>query len=603
VVSISQLQEIPSKNMVLLVGPPGAGKSTFCEQVVLQNLAMDRDIIYVTTERDPSKAEDALKERGLGEVEPGLVYFVDAYSETVGVSVSDRPDTARADCEDLSSISVAISKLQERVGKKGVLLVFDSLTSPYMFSGSEVLRFMRRTLSGVAAEGNSVLVCMDEGCGKEEDLTVMMTIAEGIIKMEVEDGLRVLNVVKHPVVKPARVAVPTDKIGEKRMMDLELQDLEMIRRSLEALQSGAQTRMEVGRYVNIFWPNFAHWSGMLWDPKRFPQMIYDFWVLIFGSFWRDMIPMFPWQMKLFMKLFVPKSFSKPKDMKKLLNLYDRMLMKTERGGIMEYLEDVSKSDEHYFRVYESPECCGIEKVGTTLSLLIPPCVAGFCKGLEKEERNWNAVETKCIGLGDPYCEFKVVPGEIDELKTSLKKESSVIERVHDHLMQHMVEFLLEGKPLVERPRLGSDFLMMGEMALPAMARERYRMAMRMGGAKSGKEIGERLMDAGIGEDEAVNRILHFLEYCKVGEVTADETIRIKDNCESYALRNYTEKWEEPLCAFTTGLLRNYTEKWEEPLCAFTTGFLNGFFSTIKNQHVKETKCIAMGDPYCEWEFR
>jgi predicted hydrocarbon binding protein len=46
-----------------------------------------------------------------------------------------------------------------------------------------------------------------------------------------------------------------------------------------------------------------------------------------------------------------------------------------------------------------------------------------------------------------------------------------------------------------------------------------------------------------------------------------------------------------------------TKKQEEPTCYFTTGFINGFFSTIRNQHVKETKCIAMGDPYCEWEFR
>jgi len=41
---------------------------------------------------------------------------------------------------------------------------------------------------------------------------------------------------------------------------------------------------------------------------------------------------------------------------------------------------------------------------------------------------------------------------------------------------------------------------------------------------------------------------------------------------------------------------------EKPSCFFTTGFLNGFFSAVKNQHVKETKCIAVGDPYCEWEF-
>ena len=45
-----------------------------------------------------------------------------------------------------------------------------------------------------------------------------------------------------------------------------------------------------------------------------------------------------------------------------------------------------------------------------------------------------------------------------------------------------------------------------------------------------------------------------------------------------------------------------TTKWDEPSCYFTTGFLNGFFSAVKDRHVKETKCIGMGDPYCEWEF-
>ena len=64
-VSISQLREVPSKNMILLVGPPGSGKSTFCQQATLQSLGMDRPIIFVTTEYDPSEAERALKERGL----------------------------------------------------------------------------------------------------------------------------------------------------------------------------------------------------------------------------------------------------------------------------------------------------------------------------------------------------------------------------------------------------------------------------------------------------------------------------------------------------------------------------------------------------------
>jgi predicted hydrocarbon binding protein len=105
------------------------------------------------------------------------------------------------------------------------------------------------------------------------------------------------------------------------------------------------------------------------------------------------------------------------------------------------------------------------------------------------------------------------------------------------------------------------------------------MALRMGGAKAGKEVGEHLVDEGIAEDQAVRRLIDFMEYCKVGKITLGETIQMKENCETFGL--------------DTG----------EPTCHFTTGFLNGFFSAVRNQHVKETKCIAMGDPYCEWEFR
>ena len=122
------------------------------------------------------------------------------------------------------------------------------------------------------------------------------------------------------------------------------------------------------------------------------------------------------------------------------------------------------------------------------------------------------------------------------------------------------------------------------MFQPALAGERCRLILRMAGAKAGKEIGEHLIEAGLKKDKAVDNLRHFLEYCKVGKVTIANTIRIKENCESvfYWLM---------------------TKKREEPSCFFTTGFLNGFFSTVKNQHIKETKCIAMGDPYCEWEFR
>jgi predicted hydrocarbon binding protein/KaiC/GvpD/RAD55 family RecA-like ATPase len=590
-VSLAELQEIPSENMILLVGPPGAGKSTFCEQAVLHSLAVDRPVIYVTTEYGTVKAEAALKERGLSQVEPNLLSFVDAYDETVGVSAVDRPDTVRADCNDLSSIDIAISKLSERMGRNGILLAFDSFTSPYLFRGTEILRFMRQTLSRFAASGNSVLACIDEGCGKPEDLVAMISLSDGVVKMEREGSKLLLNVVKHPKVKPTRIEVPIEP--ERRLQyPLSVIDENGARRYFEAYIEGkGAIRREIGDYVNLFWTNLIHWSGMLWDPKRFPTMKYELEKEDFSRGYQ-MMKYLPLYERLAMSLWFPKRLSKVKDMKKVFELSgERVYQRQDRIGIVEYLDAVSKADEHYVRVHENSDCWGFENIGAAMASLFPPYMSGGFMTWEKlgggPVRDWNAIETKCVGLGDPYCEFKIVSGEIDELKDSLGKDNAVLERIHERLMHRLTGFLLEGKPLVERPRLGSDIhITMATHVVGWLAHsdERYQMALRMGGAKAGREVGEHLIEAGIKEDEAVKRVLRLLEDCKVGKIMADETIKMRENCEILVWTMFV------------------TAKSKEPLCYFTTGFLNGLFSAVKGQHAKETKCIAMGDPFCEWEF-
>jgi KaiC/GvpD/RAD55 family RecA-like ATPase/predicted hydrocarbon binding protein len=576
---LAEIQEVPKESLILLSGPPGAGKSTFCHQMVLNSIAAERPVIFVTTEQSPSGVTGLLSEKGMGESVHEALSFVDAFTETVGLTCTPRSDTVCANCADLNSLSIAITKLRDRTGEEGAFLVFDSLTSPYLFSGMEVVKFMRLFLSKFASEGNAVLALMDEGCGKEEDTGAMMSVADGIIRMEIRESSRIINVVKHLKVEPTKIEVPAAKISEKKIYDTNLWDREMIKRMMEAQQSLGQ---QFG--VNIFWPNFAFWSSMLWDPRRFTEMTYEVWKE-YGSLIREMIPLFPWHRRRLFKLFIPGNLSKVKDMKKLCSKF--MIPHTEmrRDSIIEYLEDISKTDEHYVRVYENRECCGFENVGARMASILPPVWAGMCKGLEREEREWNAIETKCIGLGDPYCELKLVPGDIDELRGSLEKDNSVIERIHERLTERLMGFLLDEKPLAERPRLGNDFIMAHpEITLPAMVGERYRMALRMGGARAGKKLGERLMKSRLSEDEAVKRVIDFMNYCKVGKVTMGETIRIKESSESL----YT---------------KYYTTKWDEPSCFFTTGFLNGLFSAVKNKHVREIKCIATGDPYCEWEVK
>jgi predicted hydrocarbon binding protein len=365
---------------------------------------MDRAIIYVVTEYGPSEAEKALKQQGLGDVEPGLLNYIDAYNETVGAAVSDRADTVYADCNDLSSIDIAITKLTEQIGRKDVLLVFDSLTSPYLFGGSEILRFMRQTLSRFATKGNAVVASIDEGCGKPEDLVAMMSIANGIIETGIEKGKKALNVVKHPRIEPTRIEV---QVTIPPRIISYLFDIDYLRREMELMVRGfgAALRPEVGDLINIAWRDLVFWSGMLWDPKRFPIMMYELtkYSEDLGNVPSKIIPL---RVKLLFK-FMPKSYSKVNDMKKFMNMITRFKPKEHGMAILDYHEEISRTGEHYVRVYEHYECWGFENIGTSLGIMRPALIAGSLNGLEKLkglDREWNAIETQCIGLGDPYCE-------------------------------------------------------------------------------------------------------------------------------------------------------------------------------------------------------
>jgi predicted hydrocarbon binding protein/KaiC/GvpD/RAD55 family RecA-like ATPase len=580
--SLTQLQEIPIAKTIMLVGPPGAGKSTFCQQTVLHNLAVDRPVIFVTTEYGSLEAQEFLKVKGLTEPYNGLLKFVDGYNQTVGLSSTDSPNTFHASSGNLNSLGIAIAKHQRIIDKKGILLVFDSLTSPYLLCGSEVIRFLRLNLTRFAADGNSVLFCFDEGSGKEEDLVGMMSISNGTIKINTEENNRIFSVVKHPIIKPIQIKISIlaslHHIAYHFDEDYLKQDMRM------AMDGYRLTlRPKVGDFINIAWRDLVFWSGMLWDPEGFPLKMYD--ITKYSNnpnnFGIDLVEYLPWHKRSLFRLLIPENFSKVKNMKKMFEWGTKSTQERYNSGIIQFLQNKSKPDEHYVRFLESYECWGFDNIGASLAFMKPAMTAGVLTGMEKIEREWNIIETKCIGLGDPYCEYKLVPREIDELKSSLKKKNIIIEKVNDRLEDHILGYILNNKPLMKRPTLGSDVHIheLQQVTAAPLVSDQLIMIFRMGGAKAGKMLGENLIQAGLSEDESARRLLDFMNYCKVGKVTRNETIKIYENSERFGMKT------------------------KEPSCYFTTGFLNGFFYAIQNQHVKEIKCTGNGDLCCEWEFR
>lgn len=259
-----------------------------------------------------------------------------------------------ASSEDLTGLSIAIFKLQKAIEKK-FLLIFDSLTSPYLMTGSEILRFMRKTLLRFAAEGNAILACIDEGCGKQEDLVAMESTADGIVNIESKEDSKTFNIIKHPMVRPTKIDVPMRSSLElPHCLDSETYAQYLMMTTDFA--AGKPLRSEVGDYVDLFWPNFVRWCGMLWDPKRFPKITYNSGKEASSYLGDSLDSRLPWMAKLYGKLFMPKDFNTVKGMKTLINKFMLRFHEGDRSSILQYLDATSKTGEHYFRLDESATC-------------------------------------------------------------------------------------------------------------------------------------------------------------------------------------------------------------------------------------------------------
>ena len=357
--SLTALQEIPSRTYLLLTGAPGTGKSSFGQQAMLKWITKEMPIIYVTTERSVPDLLDQLHERGLGDSLPPTACFVDAFTQTVGLASEKCPNTVTAHCADLNSLSIAVTKLKQQMGTQETLLLLDSLTSPYLFIGQEVIRFTQLFLSKFAAEGNAVLALIDEGCGKEQDLVAMQSIADSILRMEAKNGSRRIQVVKHPLVEAGKIDIPIETTpSAARAFDFNPEATKKLSKSM--LMGGEPYRSEVGDFLSPFWPNLAHWSGMLWDPRGFPRLIYDLnWED--GSSIKESTPYMPLRFRLMINsvLFlqslgigVPKRFEGVDHIKLLVSRGIPYIggALQEHSGMIEYLEGVSSSEEHMFRI-------------------------------------------------------------------------------------------------------------------------------------------------------------------------------------------------------------------------------------------------------------
>jgi predicted hydrocarbon binding protein/KaiC/GvpD/RAD55 family RecA-like ATPase len=580
---ITDLVDPPAGRLVLVYGPPGAGKSEFLLRLLAHNLLdQRRPAIVVSSNREPEAVLEELRR-----IEPILesrrgdvrLEFVDAYRGTVGQFTTGQ-GFPTASCSDLNGLSITLSTLAKAVNSPNLLIVFDSLTPIYLMNGANALKFVQTTLLRYAAEGRRVVVSIDEGCGKQEDITAMTSLAGAILRLYVEDSQRMLEVIKYPGIPTTKFAFASEETKQLRCRT-ELTTGTEKYQTHYAMLTENQVRPQLEDWIDILWVQLVLWGGMAWDPIRFPKSLYvltkdlqmhcgknsqAFWTQEDRNYMEDIVRKTdvhdPTSALEFFEGWNEGRVSKRYFHCKLQTTSAKSLLECEKG--------------------ESALCWGLANVGSPLCFYDCGTLAGTLNYLDKEGCEWEVYERECVGDGHGSCVMVCSPNPTKDFHAAFSKLTcEEAHRLSGNTLKEILKRVEGERSVPVRPQLG-DYahlsLFQEVTSVPALSDERYLMAMRMAGAKVGSQLATELSGRGLSKDEAARLLEQIYLKMKAGRLEVAETIRIFENCESAGI------------------------KIGEQICFFTTGLLNGFFNSSTDRKVKKTKCIGQNDRYCEWQL-
>lgn len=170
---------------ILLLGPPGNGKTIFCDNFAKTYLNNGVSCVYVTADKTPGEISYNFSQLGVdlkGEKYKGRMVFVDGYTWLIGKSSEKYHVESLGNLTELNfKITSAISLLP-----KPVLLVFNSLSPLSLYNPETfVLKFLQLLFARVKEYGAIGIFVAQAGVHSQEFYTTLEYLVDGIFDMKI----------------------------------------------------------------------------------------------------------------------------------------------------------------------------------------------------------------------------------------------------------------------------------------------------------------------------------------------------------------------------------------------------------------------------------
>lgn len=165
---------------ILITGPPGVGKTIFCENIAIDCMNHNMNCIYVTTDTTPEEIKNNLSKSSREEE----ITFIDSYTWLIGKS---EEKYFVENLHNLTELNFRIISAGSSV-EAPFLLIFDSISPLSLYNSEQhVMIFLQRLLAKIKGWKSYGLYIIQSNVHSEEFYNTVGYMVDGIFDMRIRD--------------------------------------------------------------------------------------------------------------------------------------------------------------------------------------------------------------------------------------------------------------------------------------------------------------------------------------------------------------------------------------------------------------------------------